>query len=411
MNNNWLPEKENLTKDNADICEWHFIDQSLNLIHLCRRLHKNKSIIEIYPFGYSRNRGLSLKKIKTITLEGWEIFEKIPRKLKSGNTINLNSSHLKPLSNFLYKKFPTVESLKITRLGKTRFSSKTITFNWNDLNETLLNISKETETYKERKQTALQNSLAKITSKITARKTKLDKDEIAHYLSFYDDPTISEDDANAILALVSAAPTTISVTQNYLETKDKINIAYLEDVIKKFETLLKATNENEKQWQDFFANHGWILANLFPFQVILFDKEAYVGGKTIHNSEGRLVDFLFQNGFKDNYALLEIKTHNTELLKSKAYRLPNAFSLHESFSGAISQCLDQKNTFLTNLGKEYSVLDPRVILLIGLKSKLSKAQSACFELCRSNLKNIEIVTFDELLDKVKGLRKILKGGK
>src|SRR5690606_18518499 len=112
---------------------------------------------------------------------------------------------------------------------------------------------------------------------------------------------------------------------NYIKTKDKINIAYLDDILLEYKRLMQAKHDNEKEWQSFFETNGWILNNLFPYQVILKKREAFVGGKTIDNTEGRVVDFLFQNGFKDNFALLEIKTHLKQLLKNSAYREPEVF--------------------------------------------------------------------------------------
>ena len=151
------------------------------------------------------------------------------------------------------------------------------------------------------------------------------------------------------------------------------------------------------------------MANVFPYQVILQKREAYVGGKTFENDQGRIVDFLFQNGFRDNYALLEIKTHNKQLIKVSAYRKPAAFALHEDCSGAIAQCLDQKSTFTSEFGQKYRILDPKVVLIIGRKGQLSHDQRTAFELTRNNQKNVDIVTFDELLEKLIGLKNILQG--
>ena len=128
--------------------------------------------------------------------------------------------------------------------------------------------------------------------------------------------------------------------------------------------------DNEKQWQKFFGTNSWILNHLFPFEVILRKQEAYVGGKTFENEDGRIVDFLFQNGFQDNYALLEIKTHKKSLLKKSPYRKPDVFSYSDDLSGGISQCLDQKDVFLKDFGKELKVIEPKAILVIGLKDNL-----------------------------------------
>lgn len=407
MNIEVVVSKEAITKDTDEITEFSYFNEHSKPIHIATRIYKKKPLIEIYPYSYTTTNGLALKRINTITLNGWHNIQELPPKLKTGNTVKLTVKNYKILMNFINAQFKEVEKIKITKDGLTRFSKKTITFLWKDLDEIIQSISKEVKTYEIRRKTAITNSLSKITKQITPRKTALSKDSISHFFSYYDSVNMSDEDYKAITNLFSISKSHISVTKNFLESQDKINVAYLEEVIQGYEALLKAQNENEKAWQLFFDKHGWILANLFPFQVILYKKEAYVGGKTISNSEGRVVDFLFQNGFKDNYALLEIKTHHTLLFKSTAYREPAAYSMHESFSGAISQCLDQKSTFLTEFGSSYKSFDPKSVLIIGTKSKLSETQKNCFELVRSNNKHVEIVTFDELLEKIKGLKDII----
>ncbi|OOF30116.1 Shedu immune nuclease family protein [Salinivibrio proteolyticus] len=404
------PNTEAIHRDTAAKTEWQYYNEHCNPVHLSKVVHKDKPLIFIYPFSYSRERGLSTKKIKTIELRGWEKIKDVPTSLRSGDKIKLTSGSPKYLMSFLYKAFPDIEKLVIDKSGKSRFSKKSITFGYQDFDNAIKAIGKETRSYEIRRKTAIANSLSKVTSKVEGRKTKLSKGGISHYLSFYsEDISLSNEDIDSILSLLSFAPAAnISVTENFIQTKDKINVAYLDDVIDKFKSLLKVKNDNEKDWQDFFEKHGWILANLFPFQVVMREREAYVGGKTISNKEGRVVDFLFQNGFRDNYALLEIKTHNKSLIKSRPYREPDTYAIHDDLSGAISQCLDQKNTFLTDMGQKHSVLDPKVILVSGMKSKLNESQTNCFELTRANQKNVEIVTFDELLEKINGLKDILK---
>lgn len=409
MDNDIEPNSEAIHKDIATKTEWQYYDEHCSPVHLSKVIYKNKPLIIAYPYSYSRERGLSRKRIKTIELKGWSAIKDVPTTLRSGENIKVTVGTTKLLMSFLYKQFPEFEKLVIDKNGKSRFSKKSITFSYNDFDAAIKAINKELRAYEIRRKTAISNSLSDATPQISPRKTKLAKGGISHFFSFYsDDYNLSNSDIDSILSILSIAPSAnISVTENFIQTKDKINVAYLDDVIEKFKNLLKAKNDNEKEWQKFFEDHGWILANLFPFQVILREREAYVGGKTLENKEGRVVDFLFQNGFKDNYALLEIKTHNKKLLKAKPYREPDTYSTHEDLSGGLSQCLDQKNTFLTEMGQKYKVLDPKVILVIGLKSRLDENQSHCFELIRSNQKNVDIVTFDELLEKIIGLKDVL----
>lgn len=404
------PNKEAISSDSAEKTEWQYFDENGSPVHLSKVVYKNKPLIMVYPYSYNRAKGITRKKVHTVELKGWSKIKDIPTPLRVGETVKLSAGATKHLMSFLYKTFPEFEKLVVEKDGKTRFSKKTITFKYQDLDAILKAIGKETRSYEVRRKTSVANALSELTNKVQPRKTKLAKGGLAHHLSLYsDDITLSEDDIEAILSLLSLAPAAnVSITENFIQTKDKINVAYLDDVIQRFETLSKVKADNEKDWQKFFEDHGWILANLFPFQVVIRDREAYVGGKTIENKEGRVVDFLFLNGFRDNYALLEIKTHRKALLKGTPYREPDAYAVHDDLSGAISQCLDQKHTFLTDMGQKYKVLDPKVVLVCGTKSTLSESQAACFELVRANQKHVDIVTFDELLEKIRGLRDVLK---
>lgn len=60
------------------------------------------------------------------------------------------------------------------------------------------------------------------------------------------------------------------------------------------------------------------------------------------------------------------------------------------------------------MGQRCKALDPKVVLIVGQKKDLNENQSICFELLRSNQKNLDIVTFDELLEKIKALKDILQ---
>ncbi|MBS1507255.1 MAG: hypothetical protein JSS79_11470 [Bacteroidetes bacterium] len=137
-------------------------------------------------------------------------------------------------------------------------------------------------------------------------------------------------------AVLSDLPTTkITSTSHVVKTKEKMDVIYLEDIINQYQSLLKNSPTEEEKWQQFFQSHTWTLTHLFPYEVILSKGKAYVGGKTFENDEGRIVDFLFETGFKDNFALLRGKTE-PQLSRSKHTSEPwrqEQISLHSPSPG------------------------------------------------------------------------------
>lgn len=401
-----------ITKETATRTEYHFCDDKGIPVHKSQVVYKNEPKIVIYPFTYSQARGVSKKKISEIEFRGWSEIEELPKLIRPSTRITLSHKRVAPVLRALYARHPKVTKLIFTKSGTTRITTQVATFKWQEFEELCRDVGREISLFDTRRKVTVLKGLAKLSNAFAPTSATLTKGGLTQLLEPYDSNiTLSQADTDKVLELVDHVPLgSITVTANFIQTKNKVNVAYLENVIAEYEQLLAAKNDNEKEWQAFFDQHGWILASVFPYQVILYRKEAYVGGKTIEDSEGRVVDFLFQNGFRDNYALLEIKTHNKVLLKGTAYRAPDAFAQHDDCSGAISQCLDQKNTFLTEMGQKAKSLDPKVVLIIGQKTSLSENQSRAFELMRSNQKNVDIVTFDEVLEKIRGLRSILQKG-
>jgi hypothetical protein len=409
-----LPKRENLIKETIDKKEYFYCDEVLKPQHKTKVIFKNKPHIILYLYTLSPTKGFMQKKINILEFKGWNSVEELPREFRnSSNTkVGLIGKRIKIIVNFIHKNFPKVTKIIIEKTTKTRFLSDSIHISWNDLDTLLRLVGSEKALYDLRQKSVLHLGVSKISASIKPKPMQLKRNDLVKIFNVYDKaPTLSNEDIDLLLSLISMAPASqISVTENYIKTKEKINIAYLDDILLEYKKLLQARSDNEKEWQVFFELHGWILNNLFPYQVILRKREAYVGGKTIDNAEGRVVDFLFQNGFQDNYALLEIKTHLKQLLKSTPYRSPDVFSMTEDLSGAINQCNDQKSTFLKEFGSKYDIHEPKSILIIGTKGNLTKEQKNCFELLRGNQKNVEVVTFDDLLHKLEGLLNVLKLG-
>lgn len=174
------------------------------------------------------------------------------------------------------------------------------------------------------------------------------------------------------------------------------------------------SNGDEEFWQTSFKNSPWILSQATSFPVIFLQGKAYVGGKTIDNKNGNILDFLYKNKLTENSVLIEIKTPTT-LLLGKKYR-NNSYSISDELSGGINQLLSYRDSLMrestslvSNSSDELKVYYPKCILIIGnLKSELKDdTQISSFERFRSEIKSVEIITYDELFERVSNIGKII----
>jgi len=206
--------------------------------------------------------------------------------------------------------------------------------------------------------------------------------------------------------------------KNLSKTKEIIDNKFIQAAIDEFDIMLaskKDTPTLEKKWQAFLKKNSWIFSTLFAQPVLLYKDEAYVGGKSIDNHNGKYNDFLIKNGLSDNVSFVEIKTHLTQLMEDKPYRGTDVFSPSKDLSGAMSQVLNQRDHFqkefysLAYKAKDVQTFNSKALIIAGQLGSMSAQQKSAFELMRSNSKDIELITFDELRTKVEGLLKLMTG--
>lgn len=186
----------------------------------------------------------------------------------------------------------------------------------------------------------------------------------------------------------------------------------LTQVIKKFGKHIKNRNFKEKQWQKFLHTEVFF----FIANYIESIREADVNfGK---QEEGaKKPDFVWIDlyGFLD---VFEIKTPTTPILAKRIDKSHKNFYFSSDASKAISQIEKyvlflEKNVenFEKYLSKQtkipFSVLKPKAFLIIGNSKELENNpdKKKDFRLLRRTFKNIEFITFDELLDNLKNLAK------
>ncbi|MCT1389829.1 DUF4263 domain-containing protein [Peribacillus frigoritolerans] len=179
-------------------------------------------------------------------------------------------------------------------------------------------------------------------------------------------------------------------------------------------------NSSEKFWQGLLKENTWVLSQLFSNPTVLIEDEAYVGGKTTNNDSGKLVDFLYANPFSKDAVLIEIKTPITPLVTNTEYRT-GVHSAHKDLMGAVTQVLTYKGTLqseysnilVSNIksGKniDFDVINPCCVVIAGRFDTLKELpHKHSFELYRKELKNVIVITFDELFMRVKNLIDLLE---
>lgn len=212
-----------------------------------------------------------------------------------------------------------------------------------------------------------------------------------------------------------------------LETKDlgALTSGLSLEVLKRAAQEIEDNFENTREefWQaEILEKYPWIISQLFSTPCLYFGSKMHLGGKSIDNHGGNIIDFIYQNELTNNLALVEIKPPSAKLLGQK-YR-EHCFSLSTDLSGAVNQVLSYRHSLLTDFanlvmnspGRAIEAFNPQCVVILGSTREFDKYDVAdkhdaigTFENYRNALSGVSIVTFDELLQKIKDLISILGG--
>ncbi len=407
-------------KFSRDKITYHFIDSENKINVRSKVVFKKQDKFVIYPFYIdkkTRKIKPKYRKIQSFTFEG------LKNKLPSGFIKDASKGYgvtrfLKPLRKFIEDSLD-VRDVEITKKNKSNLAGYKLILHFEDFENIRKSLASINQEYGEQNKIFLNNYFIKVLpSKFKAREEEYQKGAISRILKQHDsiEKDLSSEDKNALLRLfkkLSINQKDIFEKQVLVSTKDKIEQKFIEDILKEFEMALSLKHVKEDKWQYFFTDNAWIFSQLFAYPAVLFKDKAYVGGKTIEDTEGKIVDFLYANKLTRNSALIEIKKHTTKLLSKKPYRGTDVFSMDRELSGAISQALDQKETYCKTFDSirgedNISSFNPKCIIIIGKISDLNKKQFKAFELMRSNFKDLEIIAFDELYERIKSILSIFK---
>lgn len=201
-----------------------------------------------------------------------------------------------------------------------------------------------------------------------------------------------------------------------LRLKTVIEQVTLKELIAKFEDML-SKNLAEPKWQIFFKANPFILGLAFPYPVILLQDQANVGGTTIRGNGESIVDFLMAQRFTGNLAIIEIKRPSAALVDAKPYR-GDLHAPHKELTAAMAQVLDQRaqllHYFASKVSQDKSMEGMHVssvscIVIVGTLPA-EQTQTRSLDLFRHSSKDVAVITFDELLEKLKQLHRMMTAG-
>lgn len=184
-----------------------------------------------------------------------------------------------------------------------------------------------------------------------------------------------------------------------------VEVKTLNDFITQYQNSIDA-NKKEAYWQNLFNENKFILKMLFPYPVISLNREHQIEGINIENK--RILDFIGKNKFTNQACIIELKKPNTKLVTDSTPRT-NLYNISTNFTQSVNQVNDQIYALYdSNPNNDYKNYNIQAVLIIGtiesIKDDNNKHKT--FELYRNSFKNIQIITFDEILEKLKDLQEL-----
>lgn len=208
-------------------------------------------------------------------------------------------------------------------------------------------------------------------------------------------------------------------------TPEEINLLLgRRQALEEFEVQLGKGDWAEASWQDFFEEQSWVFGYGLDYRIMRpFDREMVVGTAGTDNRDKPTVDYLMT--FTDYTVLVEIKRPDTPIFQRRESGRAGTWRFSGNFMDAVSQILEQKAEWLIaaqsgdhfdKSGRrrlEARTRDAKTILVIGNRGEFDQLDNLrdanikrdTFELFRRDTRNLEIVTFDELLERARFITK------
>ncbi|MEQ8438770.1 MAG: DUF4263 domain-containing protein [Ilumatobacter fluminis] len=227
---------------------------------------------------------------------------------------------------------------------------------------------------------------------------------------------LTDEERDQLIAAVASESAVLAKAdpEKLVELQREIELVSLDQLIEHLESSL-GRRTNEAYWQEFFDRNAFALQQVFGAPMINVQSGAAVGGSDVAGRGGKIADYMFKNSLTNNIALVEIKTPTTPLLGNAAYR-GGVFGPSKELSGAVTQALDQAHQLVTNLATlknnsrrwDLESYAATCLVIIGRTPSADEPdRQKSLELYRANLRSVSVVTYDEILERLKVLRAFL----
>jgi chorismate mutase len=223
-------------------------------------------------------------------------------------------------------------------------------------------------------------------------------------------------DRKALLSAVAANANAIAQRdpQEFVQLQKDIEVVSLDRLIDSMGRYIKR-NVKEADWQKLLEVNPFLLSMLFGQPIVMLQAGASVGGTTLAGPGNKIADFLTQHSQSYNASIVELKRAGMDLLLASDYNL-GVFAPSSDLTKAVVQVLDQR----LKLANEVAGIKHRSrihnletyavdCVIVAGTFPTKPDRMASFEMYRSQLKDVRIITYDELLERVKTLREQLSG--
>ncbi|MFU0880171.1 Shedu immune nuclease family protein [Kluyvera cryocrescens] len=268
-------------------------------------------------------------------------------------------------------------------------------------------------------------------SRFTCKLNIQNLQQLHKYLSSYsvisDDSSIStgrfvevKDNYNEIINILEHADNHSLVmalqhlVSNKLTNNDINTILGRKESLSEYENMLEHPGDyTEPDWQRFFERNEWIFGYGLKYKFLkILQREAHISKTDLNGGNDVIADFLMSDSRFTK--IVELKTPTTKLFTKRQGR-SDAWFLSSELTDAVSQILAQKaNWEIESQTRNYTSngdliqeenFDSECILIIGTLSSIEGSareqliKRKTLELYRRNLKNIDILFYDELLER------------